>query len=59
MENNFDDKSINEIRTELKQLELDYEALKLKLVRDYDKLVEMEKLYEKGNDVISKRLKIN
>lgn len=59
MENNFEDKSINEIRTELKQLELDYEALKLKLVRDYDKLVEMEKLYEKGNDVISKRLKIN
>jgi hypothetical protein len=55
--NDLEQKSNNEILLEIKQMEADYEALKLKMLKDYDKMVEMEERYAKANDIILKRLK--
>jgi hypothetical protein len=41
----------------IKKMEADYEALKLKMVQDYDKLIEIEKRFEASNKIILKRLK--
>jgi len=49
--------SNNEILFQIKQFEADHEALKLKMVKDYDKLVEIEERFAKANSVILKRLK--
>ena len=53
----LENKSNNEILFEIKQLEADHEALKLKMVKDYDKLVEIEERFAKANSIILKRLK--
>ncbi len=53
----IDDKSNNEILFMIKQYEADHEALKLKMIRDYDKLLEIEKQFEIANSIILKRLK--
>ena len=58
--NNNDDleeKSNNEILFEIKQMEADHEALKLKMLKDYDKLVEIELRFDRANKIIVKRLK--
>jgi hypothetical protein len=61
MENNeikeLETLSNNEILFKIKQYEADYEALKLKMIQDYDKLLEIEKNYEEANKIILKRLK--
>jgi hypothetical protein len=57
---NYDDleeKSNNEILFEIKQMEADHEAIKLKMIKDYDKLVEIEKRFDRANKIIVKRLK--
>jgi hypothetical protein len=51
------DKSNNELIIEIKQLELDHEALKVKMLKDYDKLMEIERQYAKCNLIINKRVK--
>jgi hypothetical protein len=38
-------------------MEADYEALKLKMLKDYDKMEEIEKRFERANKIILKRLK--
>jgi hypothetical protein len=53
----LEDLSNNEILFYIKQLEADHEAIKLKMLNDYDKMVEIEKEYEKANLIIVKRLK--
>ena len=53
----LEEKSNNEILFEIKQMEADYEALKLKMIQDYDKLIEIEKRFENANKIILKRLK--
>lgn len=53
----LEEKSNNEILFEIKQMEADHEALKLKMLKDYDKLVEIEKRFEKANLILLKRLK--
>jgi hypothetical protein len=53
----LEDLSNNEILFRIKQLEADHEAIKLKMLNDYDKMVEIEKEYEKANLIIVKRLK--
>ena len=58
MNEDLEEKSNNEILFEIKQMEADYEALKLKMVQDYDKLIEIEKRFESANKIILKRLKI-
>jgi hypothetical protein len=51
------DKSNNEILFEIKQMEADHEALKLKMIQDYDKMVEIEKRFDEANKLLVKRLK--
>lgn len=50
-------KSNNEILFEIKQMEADHEAIKLKMIKDYDKLIEIEKKFEQANLILLKRLK--
>lgn len=54
---NLEDKSNNDILFEIKQMEADYEALKLKILKDYDQLMEIEKKFQRANNVLLKRLK--
>ena len=51
--------SNNEILFEIKKMEADHEALKLKMIQDFDKLVEIEKRFDKANKILVKRLKGN
>ena len=53
----LESKSNNEILFEIKQMEADHEATKLKMLQDYDKLVEIEKRFDVANKLIVKRLK--
>ncbi|MEI6879817.1 MAG: hypothetical protein WCK82_00550 [Bacteroidota bacterium] len=53
----LENKSNNEILFEIKQMEADYEALKLKMLKDYEKMEEIEKKFERANKIILKRLK--
>ena len=53
----LESKSSNEILFEIKQMEADHEAIKLKMIQDYDRLVEIESRFEKANQIILKRLK--
>lgn len=53
----LEDKSNNEILFEIKQLQADHEALKLKMLLDFDKLVELEKRFAKANQILVNRLK--
>jgi hypothetical protein len=57
MYKDLEEKSNNEILFEIKQMEADYEAIKLKMIQDYDKLIEIEKRFEAANTIILKRLK--
>ena len=57
METNWEDKSTNEILIEIKQMEFDYEALKTKMLKDFDTLVLIEQKFKEAHDVINKRLK--
>lgn len=59
MKYNWDEKSNDEILLEIKQIEYDYEALKQKLVNEFDKLVELETKYTEAHKVINNRLKSN
>lgn len=53
----LEEMSNNEILFCIKQFEADHEALKLKMLKDYDKLVEIENRFARANDIILKRLK--
>lgn len=53
----LENKSNNEILFEIKQMQADYEAIKIKMIKDYDKMVELEKRYELANKILVKRLK--
>ena len=59
MKYNWDEKSNDEILLEIKQIEYDYEALKQKLVNEFDKLVQLETKYTEAHKVINNRLKSN
>lgn len=53
----LEEKSNNEILFEIKQMEADHEALKLKIIKEYDNLIEIEKRFDKANKILLKRLK--
>lgn len=53
----IEDMSNNEILFLVKQLEADHEAIKLKMIQDYDKMVEIEKRFDEANKLLVKRLK--
>lgn len=54
---NLESKSNNELLFMIKQIEADFEALKIKIMKDYDNLTELDKQYQKVNGIIYKRLK--
>jgi len=56
---NFDDKTNNEILLIIKQLEIDHESLKQKMLKDWDNLLEIEEKVRLMADEINKRLKPN
>lgn len=53
----LEDKSNNEILFEIKQMEADHESLKLKMIKDYDKMVDIELRFDRANKILVKRLK--
>jgi hypothetical protein len=55
--NDLENKSNNEILFEVKQMEADYEAIKIKMLKDYDKMLEIEKRFDQANKLLIKRLK--
>lgn len=55
--NDLEDMSNNEILFEIKKMEADHEALKLKMLKDYDKLVDIEKRFDRAYQILVKRLK--
>ncbi len=54
---NLNNMSNNDILFRIKQYEADHEALKLKMIQDYDKMVELEKRFDEANKLLVKRLK--
>lgn len=56
-EDNLEDKTNNEILFFIKQLEADHESIKLRMIKDLDRLVEVEKKFDQANKIILKRLK--
>lgn len=54
---NWEDKSNNEILMEIQQIKAEHEALKTKMVNDYDRLIHLEEMFDAGNKVLTKRLK--
>lgn len=55
----FENKTNNEILFEIKQMEADHEAIKIRMLRDLEKLEELDKRFEQANNLLVKRLKGN
>jgi hypothetical protein len=55
--NDLENMSNNEILFEIKKMEAEHEALKLKMIQDFDKLLEIEKRFDNANKIVVKRLK--
>lgn len=53
----LESKSNNEILFEIKQMEADYDAIKLKIDGELDKLEKLELRFAKANQILLKRLK--
>lgn len=53
----LENKSNNEILFEIKQMEADHEAIKIRMLKDLEKLEELERRFDKANKLIVKRLK--
>ncbi len=49
-------KSNNEILFEIKQMEADHESIKLKMLKDFDALQEIEKRFNKARQLLKSRL---
>ena len=54
---NLEDKTNNEILFEIKQMEADHDAIKLRMLKDLEKLEEIEKRFDQANKLLVKRLK--
>jgi hypothetical protein len=53
----LDNMDNNSLLFYIKQLESDHESIKLRMILDFDKLVEIEKSFDQANRIILKRLK--
>lgn len=53
----LENKSNNDILFEIKQMQADYDALKIKMLKDLDKLEEIERNFDRANKILLKRLK--
>ncbi len=54
--NELEQKSNNEILFEIKQMEADHEAIKLRMLKDLEKLEELDKRFDQANKILIKRL---
>ncbi len=52
----WDEKSTNQIITDLKQLEAKHEAIKIEMLKLLDELESVEKDFNEGNKILNKRL---
>lgn len=57
MKSNWEEKSNDEIIIALKQMQMDYDAQKLKTVKEFDKLIEIEKNFTEAAQIMNERLK--
>ena len=55
--NDLENKSNNEILFEIKQMEADHEAIKLKMLKNLEELEAVEKRFDQANKLLVKRLK--
>jgi hypothetical protein len=55
--NDLESKSNNEILFEIKQMEADHEAIKLRMLKDLEKLEELDRRFDQANKLITRRLK--
>ena len=53
----LEDKTNNELLLEMKQLEMEHEALKQKMLKDYDSLMSIEEQHALSNKIVNNRLK--
>ena len=53
----LENKTSNELLFEIKQLEANHEAIKLKMIKDFDHMIEIEQKFDKVNKILLKRLK--
>lgn len=53
----LESKSNNEILFEIKQMQADYDAVKIRLSKELDNMEEIERRFNKANQLILKRLK--
>lgn len=52
----LENKSNNDLLFEIKQMEATYEALKIKMLQDLDKMDEMDKRFDRIQSILIKRL---
>ncbi len=53
----LEDLSNNELLMKIKNYEVDYEAIKQNMLKDFDKLVQIEEQFDHANKLLLKRLK--
>ena len=56
-EEKLEDLSNNELLILIKTYEIDYERIKQNMLKDFDKMVEIEEQFDKANKLLLKRLK--
>jgi len=54
----YQDKTNNEILLEIKELQYIHEALKAKIIKEYDELIVIENRFKAANEEMTKRLKL-
>lgn len=55
----YKDKTNNEILLDIKGMEVDYQVLKEKILKDFDRLMGIEKSFAEAHKIINTRLKTN
>lgn len=53
----MNNKTNADILLEIKQMQADHEAIKSRMLRDFNTLEEIEKCFDEANMILSKRLK--
>jgi RNA-binding protein YhbY len=56
---NWEDKSNNQILTEIKQMQMEHEAIKLRILREVESMEAVEKAFAEANKVMKERLSSN
>lgn len=59
MNEELENKTSNDLILVVKEIEAEYQAIKNRMLKDYDTMVELDKKYVTVNEIIMKRLKGN